>query len=94
MLPEFEPGLMNQELDIVTEWFTLGVNLGLSKHDLDAIRLKVGREDVTQCRLEALDLWYNRRPDVSWPDLLKALVLTGRARLVHKLALKYSESIQ
>ena len=93
MLPEFEPGLMNQELDDVTEWFTLGANLGLSKHDLDAIRLEVGREDVTQCRLGALTLWYKRCPDVSWPDLLKALVLTGRARLANKLALKYGESV-
>ena len=90
---EFEPGLMNKELHGVTEWFSLGANLGLSKDDLDAIRHKVGREDVMQCRLETLAMWYNNCPDVSWSDLIKALVLTCRVRLAHKLALKYSESI-
>ena len=87
----FEPGLINKELNNVVEWYSLGSNLGLSKDDLDTIRQDVGREGGMQCRLAMLTLWYNRCADVSWPELISALVLTGRRRLAHKLALKYRE---
>lgn len=92
-MPEFEPGLLNRELSDVTEWISLGINLGLSKGDLDAIQYKVGM-DAALCRLEMLALWYNNSPLVSWPDLINGLVLTCRQRLAHKLALKYRESLR
>ena len=88
---EFEPGHINRELNNVAEWYSLGVNLGLSKDDLDIIRQDVGREGTMQCRLTMLTLWYNMCANVSWPELISALKLTGRARLAHKLALKYRE---
>ena len=90
-LPGFELGHINKELRNVAEWYSLGTNLGLSKDDLDIIRQDVGKEGVMQCRLEMLSLWYNRCASVSWPELISALVLTGRRRLAHKLALKYRE---
>ena len=93
MLPDFEPGLMNQELHNVTEWFELGSNLGLSKDDLDVVREKEGRENIMQCRFAMLTLWYNKCSKLSWSDLIKALMLTNRERLAHQLALKYSECI-
>lgn len=93
MLPEFKPGLMNQELHDVAEWFSLGINLGLSKYDLDVIQQEAGSGGVMQCRLAMLSLWYNRCPDVAWPDLIKALILTSRSRLAHQLALKYGKPI-
>ena len=86
---EFEPGLMNKELHNVTEWFSIGDNLGLSKDELDVIREEEG--SVMQCRLAMLTLWYNKCPNVTWCDLIKALTLTSRVRLAHQLALKYSE---
>lgn len=93
LLLEFEPGLMNQELHNVTEWYSLGTNLGLSKDELDVIQKEDGRESVMQGRLAMLTLWYNKCPDASWPDLIKALILSTRVRLAHQLALKYGESI-
>lgn len=85
---------MNQELhDVTTEWFELGSNLGLSKRDLDVIRLKEGRENVTQCRLAMLHLWYDNNHSATWSHLIKALMLTNRERLAHQLALKYREWI-
>ena len=84
---------MNQELNSVAEWYTLGINLKLPKADLDVIRQDFGREGVLRCRLEMLALWYNKYPDVTWSDLLKALMSMSRVRLVHKLALKYGEPL-
>ena len=82
---------MNKELITVAEWYTLGIHLGLQKHELDIIRKNFDREGVLQCRLEMLTLWYDNHPDVTWSDLVKALDSTGQKRLAHKLALKYSK---
>ena len=76
----------------VVEWYSLGINLGLSKDELDIIRHDFHGQGVQQYRLEAIALWYNKYPHVKWSDLFKALVKTNRARLAHKLALKYRES--
>ena len=84
---------MNQELSSVAEWYTLGINLGLPKHELDIIRKDFDREGVLQCRLEMLTLWYDNHPDVTWSDLVKALDQTSQKRLAHKLALKYSKCL-
>ena len=85
---------MNRELVDVAEWYSLGLNLGLSRDELNIIRQDFHGQGVQQYRLETLALWYNKYPDVTWSDLLKALVKTNRARLAHKMALKYRESIQ
>lgn len=85
--------MINKELEDVAEWYTLGINLGFPKHVLDMIQHDVGSEGAIQCRLATLTQWYNNCPDVSWPDLIRALMLMGRRRLAHKLALKYRESL-
>ena len=89
--PEFEPGLINRELNNVADWYSLGVNLGLSTDYLDIIRCEFGREGVMQCRLTMLTQWYNGCFNASWSDLISALVLTDKRRLAHVLAQKYSE---
>ena len=89
--PEFEPGLINRELNNIADWYSLGVNLGLSTDDLDIIRCDVRIEGVMQCRLTMLTQWYNGYANASWSDLISALVLTDKRRLAHKLARKYSE---
>lgn len=84
---------MNQELSDVAQWYSLGVNLGLSKDELDVIRQNSYGQGAQQYRLETLTLWYSKYPDVTWSDLLKGLISMGRVRIAEKLALKYGESI-
>lgn len=90
---EFEPDVINRELESVSEWCTLGISLGFSLDNLNVIRQDVGSEGTMQCRLATVTQWYNRGPNVSWPDLIRSLMLMGRTRLAHKLALKYRESV-
>ena len=59
------------ELEPVTKWFQLGINLGLQTHRLDKIRQDYHETD--QQMLQMLDVWLRREPNASWLDVVNAL---------------------
>ena len=57
--------------DVQTEWYGLGVQLGLPVHMLDAI--KALRLSVQNSMLDMVHRWLSYDPEASWEKLAKAL---------------------
>ena len=74
------------ELRTVSQWYLLGIYLGLHPSILDAINAdnKTMRECLTQMLIE----WQNRVIP-TWSTVVKALLGIGRERLASDLATKY-----
>ena len=74
------------ELNTVTQWYLLGIYLGLHPSALDAI--KKNCTDTKECRTHMLIEW-QRCVIPTWSAVVKALMGTGRERLGSHLATKY-----
>ena len=82
-------GVLNAEklspkLTAVVNWYQLGLNLGLLKHDLDKIQQKYHQENDRQ-RLEMLDLWLRRTPNAAMGDVVSALKQMGENRIAENI---------
>ena len=83
------PTLCN-ELTSVSEWFTLGLNLGVQHHQLQEIRsnyLQV--EGVGGCRRQSLILWLQSTPKASWRDVVGALRQMKEDTEAERIELQY-----
>ena len=74
------------ELKTVTQWYLLGIYLGLHPSALDAI--KKNCTDTKECRTDMLIEW-QRCVIPTWSAVVKALMGIGRERLGSHLAAKY-----
>ena len=74
------------ELSTVSQWYLLGIYLGLRPSTLDAI--KADNTTVSECRTQMLIKW-QRHVIPTWSAVVKALVGIGRERLASELATKY-----
>ena len=52
---------------------SLGINLGLPKHELSKIQQNYALQGNDQQRVEMLDLWLQRTPNATWEDVVRAL---------------------
>ena len=78
---------LSSELKPVSDWYKLGINLGLMKHDLNKIQHAHQRND--QQRLEMLSKWLQRTPRASWGDVVSALEHIGEDRVAESIQQKY-----
>ena len=74
------------ELRTVTQWYLLGIYLGLHPSTLDAIRKDY--VDTEECRTQMLIEW-QKCVIPTWSAVVKALVGIGRERFASHLATKY-----
>ena len=74
------------ELSTVSQWYLLGIYLGLHSLTLDTINADYNK--LTECRMQMLIEW-QRCVIPTWPAVVKALVGIGRERLASHLATKY-----
>ena len=74
------------ELKTVTQWYLLGIYLGLHPSALDAI--KKNCTDTKECCTHMLIEW-QRFVIPTWSAVVKALMGIGRDRLASHLAAKY-----
>ena len=74
------------ELDTVSQWYLLGIYLGLRPSTLDPINADY--ITTSECRTQMLIEW-QRRVIPTWSAVVKALVGIGRERLASHLASKY-----
>ena len=85
-----EPKLQTlaKDLNEVSNWFSLGVFLGVPTHELNRLRLihSYRKEGL----LEMLDLWLNSG-DANYRDLISALQLCGLTNLARSLTAKYGK---
>ena len=85
--------LLDQELQEVSDWFSLGLHLDIPKAKLDDIKLDPTLRSTQQLRTEMLSVWMQKLPGPSWCRVVKALMEIGKKkRLAHKIALKYGKT--
>ena len=77
------------ELATVINWFLLGINLGLPKHELSKIQQNYASQGNDQQRLEMLYLWLQRTPNGKWEDVVDALEQMGETRVAENIHEKY-----
>ena len=75
------------ELASVIDWFSLGLNLGLQKHELTKIERDYQGND--RRRVEMLDLWLQRTPNATWEDVVRALQQMGENVVAENIREKY-----
>ena len=71
----------------MTQWYNLGIYLGLHPSTLDAINADY--KTTKECRTQMLIAW-QRCVIPTWSAMVKALVGIGRECLASELATKYS----
>ena len=82
---------IQNELGDVTDWYQLGVQLGISTADLDQIQMNCPR-NAQQCKTKVLDLWLRNVPECSWAKLAQAVeAIGGYALLADKIRKKTSQ---
>ena len=77
---------ISSELIAVVDWYQLGLNLGLPKHELDKIQQDYQGND--RQRLEMLDKWLQRTPNAVWGDVVTALEQMGENRVAKNIRQK------
>ena len=78
---------LSSELAAVIDWFSLGINLGLQKHELTKIERDYQGND--RRRVEMLYLWLQRTPNATWEDVVRALQQMGENAVAENIREKY-----
>ena len=70
----------------ISDWFMLGVHLGVPKEELSKIdqRFSVSH-GVERCKAELFDLWLTRNPSARWDDVASALEQLNEVALASEL---------
>ena len=85
--------LLDQELQGVSEWFRLGLNLDVPLGKLQEIRCNPTLRETEQFRMEMFCEWMKRQLEPSWSHVVNALMKIGRESLAHKVALRYGKIV-
>ena len=88
-LKESDIATLCNELTSISDWVTLGVNLGVPYHLLKEIRSNYAIEGLGACRLEMLVLWLRRKSNASWQDVAGALRQMGENTVAERIEQKY-----
>ena len=74
----------------VTEWYELGLQLGVEDAELEVIE-KSNRGDFKACRRNMFRAWLRITPNPSYQQLVEALVAVGEAKAADFLCKKYGK---
>ena len=85
--------ILDQELQGVSDWFRLGLNLDVPSEKIQEINHNPTFREIQQFRTEMFCEWMKRQLEPSWSHVVTALMKIGRESLAHKLALKYGTTI-
>ena len=88
-LEESDIATLCNELKNISDWFTLGLSLGVPYHLLKEVRSNYAVEGLGACRRETLVLWLQRTPNASWRDLAGALRQMGVNAVAKRIEQKY-----
>lgn len=78
-----------KDLDSVTNWFSLGLHLGVTPYQLKV--LKGMKMSVDYKRIKMLDEWINNYHKPTWCKVVQALQEINEIRLSRCIALKHGE---
>ena len=74
---------LSSELATVVDWFGLGLNLGLPKHELD--RIERDHQGNDRRRVVMLDLWLQCTPNATREDVVRALEQMGEKKVAEDI---------
>ena len=74
----------------VTEWYELGLQLGVKDAELEIIE-KNNRGDLKACQRSMFRAWLRNTPNPSYQQLAEALMAVGEAKEADLLCKKYSK---
>ena len=77
------------ELTSISDWFILGLNLGVPYPLLKEVRSSYSVEGSGACKRETLVLWLQHTPSASWGDVVGALQQMGENSVAERIQLKY-----
>ena len=81
--------LLVEELSGVTEWYTLGVYLGLTENEIKEI--EQDHDGTARRRMAVLNKWLKKETDPSWLILISALEKMSETSLAKQLRKKYEK---
>ena len=84
--------LLDLELQEVSNWFCLGLYLDIPPPKLYDIKHDPTLRSIQDFRKEMFSVWMRMLPEPTWSHVVKALIVIGRERLAHKIALKYGKN--
>ena len=79
------------ELEVVVNWFKLGIQLDISSSKLRKIRADHRVTDA--CKTEMLMMWMDQTTNASWTTVVRALQRMRMETLAQSIAAKYGESV-
>ena len=81
-------GDLSSQLKTVTNWYQLGINLGIPRCEL--LRIKSDHQGNERQKQEMLDLWLQRTPNAAWRDVVSALQQMEENTVAERIWQKYS----
>ena len=80
-------GDLFSELKLVTDWYQLGIYLGLHTHEL--MQIERDHQGNERRKQKMLDLWLRRKPDAGWRDVVSALQQNEENRVAERIRQNY-----
>ena len=83
----FELCLLNflEETAQVSDWYMLGLYMGVPREDLSHIEKQFSGHGSARCRAELFNVWMKRTPNASWELIAAALEKLGETVLAEKV---------
>lgn len=75
-------------VDVSSEWYGLGLRLGLTTGKLNSIR-ESRHHDADKCMMGMVEKWLEVFPNSGWSDVVKALIAMDKNGLALRVAEKY-----
>ena len=79
------------ELNSVSDWHSLGINLDLKRHQISEIE-RNHRGDEKRCKTEILGCWLDNSAEPTWAAVAEALDLMEAHTVAEKIQQKYISS--
>ena len=79
------------ELNSVSDWYSLGINLDLKRHQISEIE-RNHRGDEKRCKTEILGCWLDNCAEPTWAAVAEALDLMEVHTVAEKIRHKYISS--
>ena len=89
LTPERDTAVLCRELTSVSDWRSLGLNLGVRDYELDQIQSSHPTEGCGRWKQQTISLWLRCTPSASWENVVKALQMMGENTLAMKIHRKY-----
>ena len=81
--------VLYNELTDVSDWYTLGLNLGVRETELQQIQSSYPTEGCRRWKQETISHWLRQTPSASWENVVKALQKMGENKVAEKIELQY-----